>query len=72
MNWKQWKRGLFIACLTAVATGLATITIGVTWTQAGLLTLALIGKDMGLYLAQHPVDNIQDTTFTTKPPTDNK
>jgi len=69
MNWKQWKRGLVVAVATAFATGLATLTIGVNWKQAGILTLALIGKDMLLYMAQHPADSIQDTTFISKPPT---
>ena len=62
MSWKRWKRGLLIATLTGIATGLVGLAAGVTWRQALLIILVCVGKDSMLYLKEHPVEKITDTT----------
>lgn len=66
MNWKRWKLGLVVACLTGVASGLAALAIGVTWGQFFILVAMNVGKDALLFLKDHPVENIQDSGFMTK------
>lgn len=70
-SWKQWKRGLLVSVITGLCTGVAGLAIGITWKQAGYLVAGTIAKDILLYLNQHPVDSIQDTSFFTKPPVSN-
>jgi hypothetical protein len=75
MNWHQWKRGLLIAIATGMFSALAGLAIGLTWQQILILFALNIGKDGGLYIAQHPADAITDTqhfyaskTTTIAPP----
>ena len=69
MNWKRWKRGLLIATVTGLVTAL---TVGVivptmTWKEACLVLVGSIAKDVLLYLKQHPVESVEETTMITKP-----
>ncbi len=75
MNWKQWKLGLFVAILTGLASGLvgalAGLAVGLTKNQIIILfsvNLGIaVGKDMLLFLQQHPADQVTfDTTHITK------
>ena len=67
LNWKQWKRGLLVAFIAGVATGLVGLAAGVTLKDAGILFGVSIGKDILLYISKHPADQIQDTTFIANP-----
>lgn len=62
MSWKKWKRGLVIALLTGAGTGLVGLAVGVNWEQAGILIAVSVGKDLLLYLKQHPIETVKDTT----------
>lgn len=62
MSWKKWKRGLLIAMLTGAGTGMVGLAAGVTWRQAFIIMAVSLGKDLVLYLQQHPVETISDTT----------
>lgn len=64
MNWKRWKMGLFVACLTGIFSGLATLGIvdKVTWKELLLLLLVNISKDALLFLKDHPVDTVLDNS----------
>jgi hypothetical protein len=75
MNWKQWKLGLFVAVLTGLASGLvgalAGLAVGLTRQQIYILFAVnlgvAIGKDLLLFLQQHPADQVNfDTVHTTK------
>lgn len=66
-SWKRWKMGLCVSCLTGFFTGLAGLAAGITWKQFLIIVAVCIGKDAGLFLKQHPVDSIEDTTIITKP-----
>lgn len=75
MNWKQWKLGLFVAMLTGLASGMVGVAAGwaVGLTRQQLIELFAvqfllnIGKDLLLYLQQHPADDISfDTTHITR------
>ena len=70
ISWKQWKFGLFVACLTGLATALAVggIVSDMTWKEGVLVCLASIAKDMVLFLKQHPSESVSfDTTQIKKP-----
>jgi hypothetical protein len=75
MNWKQWKLGLLVAILTGIGTGVvsACIALALNCTNRQIVILfasnlgIAIGKDMVLFLQQHPADSIDfDTTHITK------
>lgn len=75
MNWKNWKLGLFVATLTGLASGavsgLAGLAVGLTRQQIIILFAVNVGtgvgKDLLLYLQQHPADSVSfDTTRITK------
>lgn len=70
MNWKQWKFGLFVACLTGLATafGVGVIVPSMTLKEGSLVCLASIAKDVLLFLKQHPSESVSfDTTQIKKP-----
>lgn len=71
MNWKKWKLGLvvslaigfFTACVAAAA---LDVVINAKFI---LFFIGLVGKDVVLFLTNHPVDQISfDTTTLRKPP----
>lgn len=66
MSWKKWRRGLLIAAITGAATGAIGLSIGVTWHQTLILFGVSIGKDLLLYLKDHPIEQIEDTTAFIK------
>jgi len=68
MSWKRWKRGLLIAVLTGLATGVVAEAAGVTIKQLAVIVAVDIGKDLLLYLKQHPIESIKETEFVAKPP----
>lgn len=68
MNWKQWKIGLLVACISGAASVFVVNTIdpNIGWKQLVFLILGFTAKDALLYLKAHPVEQIQDTiTITT-------
>jgi len=66
MSWKKWKRGLLIAILTGIGTGLVGLAVGINWEQALILVGVSVGKDLLLYLKQHPIETVSDTTHLLK------
>jgi len=69
MNWKRWRFGLFVACLTGLATAFAVgvIVPSMTWKEGTMVCLASIAKDVLLFLKQHPAEEVSfDTTQTKK------
>lgn len=60
MNWKNWKLGLFVAALTGLCAAGAggLIFPEATWKQLGIILAASIGKDIMLFLVQHPADAV--------------
>lgn len=71
LNWKQWKRGLVVACVTGACTAFAVGAIVPTMSlREGLLILGgSIAKDLLLFLREHPIDQVAgDTTITKKDP----
>ena len=65
-RWKQWKRGLIVAGLHGLFTGIMGLAVGVTWKQAGLLVLISVSKDAALFIQKHPVEKLQDTISITR------
>ena len=70
MNWKRWKLGLIVACLTGLATAftVGVIVPSMTWREGGLVCLASIAKDVLLFLKQHPAEEISFETTSIKKP----
>ena len=63
MNWKRWRLGLLVACLTGLFGALATLGVvkDIGGWQQFLLILGIgISKDALLFLKQHPVENVAD------------
>ena len=50
MNWKQWKRGLWVAAAAGVLNGIVGLGVGITWKQALYMVGILMSKDLLLYL----------------------
>lgn len=69
MNWKAWKRGLWVACLTGLFKAAICLKIGMTGEQILYVFLVNIGIDGSLYLKIHPAEVIIDTSFIHKTPT---
>lgn len=68
MNWKRWKIGLAVACLTGILTaliGLAAIDV-FTW-KVILFLVGITAKDMLLFLKDHPVEKIIDLDDVPQP-----
>ena len=63
MTWRHWKRGLVIALFTGLATGLVGLVAGVNLEQAAIIFGACVGKDLLLYLKDHPLESINDTDY---------
>lgn len=59
-NWKRWKIGLFIAMLTGVLSGLVALKEADKLTLTGFLVVVAfnVGKDMLLFLKDHPVEQV--------------
>lgn len=67
MSWKRWKLGLGIGALTGFLTGMIGLSLGMSWRGALLMLSICTGKDMLLFLTNHPVDQVSfDTTSTPK------
>ena len=63
MNWKRWRLGLIVACLTGIFGALATLGVVKDiggWKQFTLILAIGISKDALLFLKQHPVENMTD------------
>jgi len=60
MNFKRWRMGLLVACVSGLFTVLATsLVVGeMTLKQFLLLLAAGIAKDGGLFLKQFPIDSL--------------
>ena len=57
MNWKRWKLGLFVSCVTGIFGALATLGVVADiggWKQFLLILAIGISKDALLFLKQHP------------------
>lgn len=68
MNWKAWKRGLLVAGLTGLLTGLVTIGVlpHITWRELFLLLTVGAAKDALLFLSKHPVETVRHTEHIRK------
>lgn len=69
MKWKVWKAGLLVAVVTGFATGFLAVGVfhGITLLQFAEVVGGSICKDLLLYLAKHPVDQVSfDTQTITK------
>ncbi len=65
MNWKRWKLGLFVACLTGIFGALATLGVVKDiggWKQFMLILAIGISKDGLLFLKAHPVEDVSDAS----------
>ncbi len=60
MNWRRWKLGLIVAAIIGffTACGAAAILDVKLNAQFFLFFLGLIGKDVIMFLKDHPVDAI--------------
>jgi hypothetical protein len=67
MNWKAWKTGLLVSLLSGVFNGLIGLAIDLTWKQIGIMMLVSVGKDGLLWLKNHPIESVFDTSFNNKP-----
>lgn len=65
MNWKRWKMGLLVACVTGLASAFVAGTIIPTMTlkEGVFVCVASIAKDMLLFLKDHPVEQVTDTVI---------
>ena len=66
MKWSLWKKSLLVAMLTGLFTALSGIAAGITWRQFGIILAVCVGKDALLFLKDHPVEDITDTTLLKK------
>lgn len=62
MNWKRWRISLAVAALTGVLTGIVTLGVvdKVTWKELLILLAVNMGKDMLLFLKEHPVEKVEE------------
>ncbi len=60
MNWQRWRIALLVAIFMAILTacGAAAILDVKLDLKFALLMLGLIGKDVGLFLKDHPIDKL--------------
>lgn len=60
MNWKRWKLGLIVACLTGFFGALVTLGVvdAISWKQFAIIAAVGIGKDALLFLKQHPIESL--------------
>lgn len=73
MRWKQWKLGLVVAVVSGIATAFAVgvVVPTMTWRQELYVCLGCIGKDLLLFLKEHPYDQVSfDTVTITKQKTE--
>lgn len=70
MNWKRWKLGLGVAVLTGLATafGVGVIVPTMSWREGLLVCFASIGKDVLLFLKQHPAEEVDFNTREIRKP----
>jgi len=62
MTWKKWRRGLTVACFTGIAKSMVGLVVGLNNEQLAVLFLVNIGTDALLYMKNHPIETLADTT----------
>lgn len=62
MAWKRWRVGLLVAVVTGICTAFTVgmIVPAMTWREGALVLMGSIGKDLLLFLKEHPVGQISN------------
>lgn len=68
-NWKRWKLGLVVAVITGLASAGVALSASdhIGWKGLLLVLGYNVGQNVLLFLNQHPVDSVSDTTVTPNP-----
>lgn len=64
-SWKQWRVGLLIAVLLSLCVAGAGLSAGMGWKPFVAVFCSACLTNLGAYLKQHPIDQVEDDT--TKP-----
>ena len=64
MSWKRWRIGLLVATITGVCTAFTVglIVPAMTLKEGSFILLASIAKDLLLFLKDHPVESVEEST----------
>jgi len=64
MQWQRWRIGIVVAAITGVCTTFTVglIVPGMTLKEGLLILAASIGKDVLLFLKNHPVESVAELT----------
>ena len=66
MNTKKWRIGFAVSLLFALLTAGAGLAVGMTWRAFVAVFCSSAILQLSSYLMKHPVESIEDTTFTPK------